>query len=364
MFRDVYSTAVYFRNQTETPHIHFCSFENIGGIAVQNATASIAVDARYNYWGDSGGPSAQGPGDGEPVSTYVDFAPWLADSSDYGGDSDNDGMPDSFEVIYGLNPYISDDSVSDLDNDGFTNYQEYVAGTDPSNEYSVPSSPSIVFYGIEGAVMTLTATATSDYGDIVSYEWNLGDGSTASGSSVEHIYAESGVYIVSLEVTDELGIKSTQSGLAEVQDSSPNTNFISDKNEGTSPLTVQFTDQTTSYDDIVSWSWSFGDGSELSTSTNPSHVFLTQGEFTVTLTVVDEDGSSANVSHLIAVVEKIVGDIDGDNDIDLNDAILSLQILTNRQLPEEQNVNLDGDVDLDGKIGLPEVLYILNEVGK
>jgi pimeloyl-ACP methyl ester carboxylesterase len=47
-----------------------------------------------------------------------------------GGDSDSDGMPDWWEIKYGLNPYV-DDADDDLDNDGATNLEEYMHGTNP-----------------------------------------------------------------------------------------------------------------------------------------------------------------------------------------------------------------------------------------
>jgi len=49
-------------------------------------------------------------------------------------DSDADGMPDSFEIYYGLNPYSPDDASLDNDNDGLTNLQEYTANTNPFDE--------------------------------------------------------------------------------------------------------------------------------------------------------------------------------------------------------------------------------------
>jgi len=62
-------------------------------------------------------------------------------------DSDNDGMPDGWEIFYNLNPISSLDSNEDLDEDGydwnrdssispderFTNLEEYNAGTNPWN---------------------------------------------------------------------------------------------------------------------------------------------------------------------------------------------------------------------------------------
>jgi hypothetical protein len=47
-------------------------------------------------------------------------------------DWDGDGMPDDWEILYGLDPTV-DDSMQDYDNDGLTNLEEYENGTDPFN---------------------------------------------------------------------------------------------------------------------------------------------------------------------------------------------------------------------------------------
>jgi uncharacterized repeat protein (TIGR01451 family) len=46
-------------------------------------------------------------------------------------DSDRDGMPDAWELAYGLNPNDSTDAQLDADHDGITNLQEFQAGTNP-----------------------------------------------------------------------------------------------------------------------------------------------------------------------------------------------------------------------------------------
>jgi len=60
--------------------ISTCEFEGNGtGIHVQGF-AQTDVDARWNWWGDPSGPfhPALNPeGLGEPVTDYVDFAPWI-----------------------------------------------------------------------------------------------------------------------------------------------------------------------------------------------------------------------------------------------------------------------------------------------
>jgi hypothetical protein len=47
-------------------------------------------------------------------------------------DSDGDGMPDQWEITYGLNPTNSADAAQDADGDGLTNLQEYQLGTNPT----------------------------------------------------------------------------------------------------------------------------------------------------------------------------------------------------------------------------------------
>ena len=46
-------------------------------------------------------------------------------------DDDNDGLPDQWEELYGLNPNDSNDANADLDGDGLSNTEEFDIGTNP-----------------------------------------------------------------------------------------------------------------------------------------------------------------------------------------------------------------------------------------
>jgi hypothetical protein len=48
-------------------------------------------------------------------------------------DSDNDGIPDDWELMYDLNKTDPTDAYLDADNDNLTNLQEYQYNTDPKN---------------------------------------------------------------------------------------------------------------------------------------------------------------------------------------------------------------------------------------
>ena len=53
-------------------------------------------------------------------------------------DADNDGLPDAWETLNGLNPKDPTDAAKDADGDGFTNIEEYQAKTDPRNKTDHP----------------------------------------------------------------------------------------------------------------------------------------------------------------------------------------------------------------------------------
>jgi outer membrane protein assembly factor BamB len=54
-------------------------------------------------------------------------------------DSDDDGMPDGWEVTYGLDPLDPADAAEDADGDGYSNLEEYQGGSDPQDESDVPN---------------------------------------------------------------------------------------------------------------------------------------------------------------------------------------------------------------------------------
>ena len=66
-----------------------------------------------------------------------------------------------------------------------------------------------------------------------------------------------------------------------------------------SGLSCDFTDTSTDSDgNIVSWSWSFGDG-RTSTARNPSHTFGAGGTYTVALTVTDDGHAAVNTTRSV-----------------------------------------------------------------
>ena len=86
-------------------------------------------------------------------------------------DTDQDGMPDSWEIAQGLDSKDASDAFLDADSDRLTNLQEYAAGTDPNDAESglklelirLPNGMlRVSFEGIQGRSYSLEATLALD----------------------------------------------------------------------------------------------------------------------------------------------------------------------------------------------------------
>ena len=149
------------------------------------------------------------------------------------------------------------------------------------------------------------STSTSEH-DIVSYQWNFGDGHMGDGPSPSHIYDEPGVYLVCLIITDETGCVSDVCHEVVVQSISGEceAGFTWEQIPGT--LTIHFTNTSTSPHDITSYQWNFGDG-HMGDGQNPNHTYDQPGVYLVCLIIHDAAGCVSDVCHEV-VVEAVSGD--------------------------------------------------------
>lgn len=137
-----------------------------------------------------------------------------------------------------------------------------------------------------------TDLSTSKLG-IAAWSWDFGDGSTSTEQNPMYGYTSEGVYTVSLTITGPEG-SDTATKVNYVSVSAPTGDIVAGftalPSSGVKPLSVQFTDISTSVSGITSWSWDFGD-TGTSTVQSPLYVYATEGTYTVSLTVSGPDGS-------------------------------------------------------------------------
>jgi PKD repeat protein len=154
-----------------------------------------------------------------------------------------------------------------------------------------------------GLTCTMVDGSTDVAGSIVSRSWNFGDGSVSVEPNPSHTYVSSGTPSVTLTVTDDGGVSDTTTRSISVSAEPVGTPPVAAFAVTCSSVTCTFTDQSTDADGTVTaWSWSFGDGA-VSTDRNPQHTYGVAAltEFTVQLTVTDNDGASAIISRSFTV---------------------------------------------------------------
>ncbi len=129
----------------------------------------------------------------------------------------------------------------------------------------------------------------SNNGD--SYSWDFGDGNTSTSENPNHTYAADGTYTVVLTTSNNCGDEMHTEVVTVV--SEPTAGFSIGSSAGCAPLTVQFTDLSSS--NSTSWLWTFEGGTpSTSTDQNPIVVYENQGSFDVTLEVSNSAGSNAS----------------------------------------------------------------------
>ena len=174
-----------------------------------------------------------------------------------------------------------------------------------------PNDPPVAnaggsYTGTEDVAITFDGSGSDDPdGDTLTYAWDFGDDATGTGVDPTHTYTAGGSYTVTLVVNDgkaDSDPSTTTADITEVNDP-PVADAGSDQN-------VVVNDNVTFYgsgsDDIdgtiTDYSWVFGDGNS-GTGSTTTHTYETAGEYTVELTVTDNDESTGTDTAIVTVTE-------------------------------------------------------------
>ncbi len=183
----------------------------------------------------------------------------------------------------------------------------YYSQKDSIYYYQPPSVQFDLTSGCIGQEAQFTSEISFEFGTSVTYDWNfddLGSGDNTSDlAAPSHVFSGSGTYNVSLTVTDQCGVRSTEIKPITIYPAGEITPDFSNDVLVCSNQPIQFTDESNSGNDIISsWLWDFG-GLAQSNDPNPSFTFAEAGDYIVSLRVGGEFNCFYTVSKTVTVIE-------------------------------------------------------------
>lgn len=262
------TTSAGSSTHTETEYIHVSSGPT-ADFSANPATGIAPLDVAFTD------TSVAGP---SPITAYV----W-----DFGDGTTSTLQNPSHTFAAGTYTLSLTVTAQDGQYDTRTRTAYIVADTAPTASFdAAPVS------GYAPLAVQFTDTSAPGTQPITQWAWDFGDGAASTAQNPSHTYTSAGSFTVALTVTTLVASNTyTQTAAVVVQAGiAPAAAFTGTPSSGTRPLTVQFTDGSTSgTSPITQWQWSFGDGTT-STEQNPVHSFDEAGDFTVALTVTSAVG--------------------------------------------------------------------------
>ncbi len=183
------------------------------------------------------------------------------------------------------------------------------ADGDPIPPKAVIQGPSRAVAGDEVTFSAIGSEVAAG-SHIQSVNWDFGDGSSAQGVSVTHVFAQAGIYNIVMTVTDDKGLSDNDTQQIRISDETstpeapqPPIAVIDAPAQGQVGLPVTFyAGNSQSVNPISSYQWDFGDGTTAD-AVSVQKTFNEADVFTVSLTVIDDNGLTSIAEQQIAIRE-------------------------------------------------------------
>ena len=159
--------------------------------------------------------------------------------------------------------------------------------------YTIGNCPNVTFVD--------NSTSGSPTAQVVSWNYDFGDGNSASTPNTNHTYTSNGNYQVCLTIVSSDSCVSTYCDSVSI-------NCITGSacqaafqyNAGNCPLVAFYDGSSASPGTITSWDWDFGDGNTDNTA-NPFNTYSTDGAYNVCLTIVTSDSCTSTYCDSILI---------------------------------------------------------------
>lgn len=161
------------------------------------------------------------------------------------------------------------------------------SSTVTKTNYITPVNPPVAIFNY--TINGLTVSFSNNSAGATSYLWNFGDNTTSTLAAPTHTYTAAGTYTVTLTASN--AYCSTTATKTFTLSGAPTAAFTATPTSGCGPLTVVFNNSTTGSASQYSWEFPGGTPSS-STVQNPTVVYNTPGNYSVTLTASNGAGSS------------------------------------------------------------------------
>lgn len=163
--------------------------------------------------------------------------------------------------------------------------------------------------------VSFTDFSSSLGGNVTDWLWDFGDGNTSTAQNPNHLYLDVGSFTVTLQITDSTGCVGSLTKPLYISSTGPTPSFTNPANRCiNSPVNFNSTSISLG-GTITNWLWNFGDGST-STLENPIHEYSSQGNYDVSLYILDNNGCDSTLMQLNTInVDSLTIDFTADSSL-------------------------------------------------